>query len=132
MKWERSRLRELSLFCKRPTTLSTCWQFYDYPHFNLYCLPGICQILDRRLITRLLRYTPLHRACWGNEPKHTDTVRALLDAGVPYNQLTPQGQRPIDIVKDNAATKKLLEGRAKKAKEAAAAKKKQGSDKAEL
>ena len=59
-------------------------------------------------------------------------MRALLDAGVPYNQLTPQGQRPIDIVKDNAATKKLLEGRAKKAKEAAAAAKKKKGDKAEL
>lgn len=30
-------------------------------------------------------FAPLHRACWGNEPDDTETVRALLELGVPAN-----------------------------------------------
>ena len=26
-------------------------------------------------------YTPLHRACWGQEQRHVDTVRVLITAG---------------------------------------------------
>jgi hypothetical protein len=26
-------------------------------------------------------YTPIHRACWGRQQRHTDTVKALLEDG---------------------------------------------------
>ena len=28
--------------------------------------------------------TPLHRACWGREQRHTDTVLAMLELGADY------------------------------------------------
>ena len=37
-------------------------------------------------------YTPLHRACWGTERRHADTVRVLLNAGVPADQLDSKGR----------------------------------------
>merc|ERR550537_1431253 len=49
-------------------------------------------------------YTPLHRACWGREQRHTDMVRVLLEAGVPYDQPASNGQRPMDMVRGNKAT----------------------------
>lgn len=36
-------------------------------------------------------YTPLHRACWGRELRHSDTVQAFLDAGVPPLQTSADG-----------------------------------------
>jgi hypothetical protein len=27
-------------------------------------------------------YMPIHRACWGNEKRHTKTLKVLLDYGV--------------------------------------------------
>ena len=62
------------------------------------------------------RYTPIHRACSGSEKHHTEAVRALLEAGVPVDQMTPTGLRPIDIVKDNEGTKTLLKEWAEKVK----------------
>ena len=32
-------------------------------------------------------FTPIHRSCWGNDRRHTDTVKVFLEAGVPYNQV---------------------------------------------
>ena len=29
-------------------------------------------------------HTPVHRACWGQDRRHTETVRVLLEAGVPF------------------------------------------------
>eukprot|EP00928_Gymnodinium_smaydae_P052871 TRINITY_DN37003_c0_g1_i1.p2 TRINITY_DN37003_c0_g1~~TRINITY_DN37003_c0_g1_i1.p2 ORF type:complete len:193 (-),score=50.35 TRINITY_DN37003_c0_g1_i1:67-645(-) len=60
-------------------------------------------------------FTPIHRACWGGEQRHTDTVRALLKAGVPYDEQADNGQKPLDMVRGNAATTKLLKAREKKA-----------------
>eukprot|EP00930_Biecheleria_cincta_P069192 TRINITY_DN56967_c0_g1_i1.p1 TRINITY_DN56967_c0_g1~~TRINITY_DN56967_c0_g1_i1.p1 ORF type:complete len:208 (+),score=45.18 TRINITY_DN56967_c0_g1_i1:62-625(+) len=60
-------------------------------------------------------FTPLHRACWGGEQRHTETVRALLKAGVPYDEPAENGQKPLDMVRGNAATEKLLRKRAGKA-----------------
>ncbi len=65
------------------------------------------------------RFTPLHRACWGSEKRHTDTVAVLLEAGVPFDQQAADGSRPIDMARNNAGTRKLLkrwERRARKAK----------------
>lgn len=52
-------------------------------------------------------YTPLHRACWGMEARHTETVRILLESGVSPYEHTGDGRMPIDIT-NNAATKQLL------------------------
>ncbi len=54
------------------------------------------------------RFTPLHRACWGAEKRHTDTVAVLLEAGVPFDQPAADGSLPIDMARNNAATRKLL------------------------
>ena len=55
-------------------------------------------------------YTPLHRACWGNEPRHTETVRALLKAGAPPDQTSSDGKTPIQLT-GNQGTKRLLRHR---------------------
>ena len=53
--------------------------------------------------------TPLHRACQGGEPKHTDSVWAFLDAGVVPDETSADGMTPIDIAKTNDNTRKLLQ-----------------------
>lgn len=53
-------------------------------------------------------FTPLHRACWGAEAKHTDTVWALLDAGVPPDEPSADGQLPLAMASGNDNTRKLL------------------------
>jgi len=58
-------------------------------------------------------FTPLHRACWGKEARHADTVRVLLKAGAPFDQPGGDGRKPIDMT-SNPATKKLLAHRASK------------------
>ena len=39
-------------------------------------------------------FTPIHRACWGREQRHADTVRVLLKAGVPFDEAASNGCRP--------------------------------------
>jgi hypothetical protein len=53
-------------------------------------------------------FTPLHRASWGAEQRHTDTVRALLQAGAAVDERTASGERAVDLT-PNAATRTLLE-----------------------
>lgn len=57
-------------------------------------------------------WTPIHYASWadGNHQKHTDTVRVLLEMGVPHDELTPHGHLPIQLAmeKKNLATVDLL------------------------
>lgn len=55
-------------------------------------------------------FTPLHRACWGGEPRHTDTVRVLLEAGVSPFELSADGKRPIDMTR-RRETRELLLGK---------------------
>ena len=62
-------------------------------------------------------FTPIHRSCWGPEQRHTDTVRVLLEADVPYNQHAKNGLTPLRMVKSNPATTELLKEWAKKDKE---------------
>ena len=45
----------------------------------------------------------MHRACWGGEQRHTDMVRALLEAGVPHDQPAADGKLPVDMVRGSAA-----------------------------
>ena len=66
-------------------------------------------------------FTPLHRACWGNEPSDTETVRALLDLGVPPDTMAAPDCRheelcaltPVQMARKhgNEATAALLEER---------------------
>ena len=53
-------------------------------------------------------YTPLHRACWGAEKRHTETVRVLLEAGVSPQEKASNGGLPVQMAQNNPATRKLL------------------------
>jgi len=52
-------------------------------------------------------YTPIFRAAWGGEKRHTQTVKVLLEAGVPYNEEGKDGKLPIEMT-GNKRTQKLL------------------------
>ena len=52
-------------------------------------------------------YTPIHRACWGREERHTKTVSALIAAGVSPRQRASNGKRPLDMT-SNEGTVKVL------------------------
>lgn len=54
-------------------------------------------------------YTPLHRACWGGEPRHTETVRVLLQAGVSPHEKAANGGQPVMMAQGNPKTKLLLD-----------------------
>lgn len=56
-------------------------------------------------------FMPIHRACWGKETRHTDTVRVLLENGVPHDLKAANGETPIVAAKKmgNKKTVKLLE-----------------------
>ena len=58
-------------------------------------------------------YTAIHRACWGKEERHTETVRVLLEAGVPYDLKASNGKMPLEMAK-SPATQALLEEWSKK------------------
>jgi len=64
-------------------------------------------------------YTPLHRACWGREQRHTETARVLLKAGAPPDQPGPQGKSPSEMT-SNSATLKMLQHRLLKKEKAGA------------
>ena len=53
-------------------------------------------------------YEPMHRAIWGREPRHTDTVRVFLEAGVPPSAKGPNDNAPLSMARGNAATKDLI------------------------
>merc|ERR1711934_16947 len=42
-------------------------------------------------------YTPIHRACWGEEPRHSETVLAFLEAGVAPDEKAASGETPLQI-----------------------------------
>ena len=53
-------------------------------------------------------FSPLHRACWGNEARHTDTVKVFLEvAGVPWDLRSKKGTTCLDVT-SNQGTRKLL------------------------
>ena len=63
-------------------------------------------------------YIGMHRACWGGEQRHTDTVKAFLEAGVPWDSpaVDPKTGKakltPLQMVEQthlNLPTRKLLE-----------------------
>jgi ankyrin repeat protein len=53
-------------------------------------------------------YVGMHRACWGKEQRHTDTVQVFLNAGVGPNLLAGNGKTCLQMTR-NPATRKLLE-----------------------
>merc|ERR1712154_168891 len=66
-------------------------------------------------------FSPLHRACWGNEPRHTDTVKVFVEeAGVPWDLVSKKGTTCYDVT-GNSATRNFL----KKVKEQEKKKKKE-------
>jgi ankyrin repeat protein len=52
-------------------------------------------------------YTPIHRAAWGTTERHTETVRALLEAGVSPFEVSKEGKTARQM-SNNKATQKLL------------------------
>lgn len=52
-------------------------------------------------------YTPFHRACWGIELRHTDTVQTFLNHGVEATLLAENGKSCLDMT-TNKHTKKLI------------------------
>ena len=70
-------------------------------------------------------YIAMHRSCWGGEQRHTDAVAAFLKAGVPWDfpsldtkgkagATGARGETPLEMVRNNPGTTKLLEEWAKK------------------
>ena len=53
-------------------------------------------------------FTPIHRACWGKEQRHSDTVRVLLEAGVNANEKSDAGTMCRDVT-TNPATIVVLD-----------------------
>lgn len=54
-------------------------------------------------------YEGMHRACWGSEPRHTDTVLVFLNRGnVPFDAKSRDGKTCLEMTR-NSATKRLLE-----------------------
>ena len=54
-------------------------------------------------------FSPLHRACWGDEPRHTETVRVFLEvAGIPWDLRSEEGTTCYDVTY-NQGTRDLIE-----------------------
>ena len=59
-------------------------------------------------------FTPLHRACWGREKRHAETVRVLVEeGGLPVDVKSGAGTT-CDDVTTNPHTKKVIEKLRKK------------------
>jgi ankyrin repeat protein len=52
-------------------------------------------------------FFPIHRACWGREERHADTVAAFLEAGVPADLKAANGETCATMTK-NAHTLAVL------------------------
>lgn len=53
-------------------------------------------------------FVPMHRACWGSEQRHTDTVEAFLKAGMSPTLKAGDGRTPIEMT-TNEGTRALLQ-----------------------
>jgi ankyrin repeat protein len=51
--------------------------------------------------------TPLHRAAWGREQRHTETVKAFLEAGVSADVKNRNGDAPLKVT-NNEETKMVF------------------------
>lgn len=53
-------------------------------------------------------WTPIHYAAWGEGgEKHTETVRSLLELGVPHDEMTPHGHLPIQLAMEKKNQKSV-------------------------
>mmetsp|Transcript_11386 Transcript_11386/g.24026 ORF Transcript_11386/g.24026 Transcript_11386/m.24026 type:complete len:202 (-) Transcript_11386:2471-3076(-) len=52
-------------------------------------------------------FYPMHRACWGSKPGHTDTVKVFLEHGVPFDLTSKQGNTCEEMTR-NEETKAVL------------------------
>lgn len=59
--------------------------------------------------------TPLHRACWGRQKRHSNTVLALLEAGVSVNEADSRGKTCMQITRNKQTRAVLEEWNTKKA-----------------
>tara|TARA_B110001452_G_scaffold246336_1_gene231591 strand:+ start:1048 stop:1356 length:309 start_codon:yes stop_codon:yes gene_type:complete len=87
------------------------------PHRSPSLQPALTIVPHAFVLRAADGFTPIHRACWGGEKRHTDTVKAFLEAGVPHNQHAKNGLTPLRMVKGNKATTALLKDWAQKDKE---------------
>lgn len=64
-------------------------------------------------------HTPIHRACWGREQRHADTVQVLLEIGgvSPFEPSRDNGKVPLDMTRNPATIQVLQEWIAKLEKE---------------
>ena len=46
--------------------------------------------------------TGLHRACWGKEPRHTETVKKFIELGVSPLEADKNGKTCIDMTSNSA------------------------------
>jgi ankyrin repeat protein len=53
-------------------------------------------------------FYPIHRACWGMDARHTDTVKAFIEAGEPHDLAADNGQTCRDMTR-NEGTRRMLE-----------------------
>ena len=62
-------------------------------------------------------FSPLHRACWGNEVRHAETVKVFVEeAGVPWDFKSKKGTTCLDVT-GNSATRNFLLKKKKKNEE---------------
>ncbi|RHY28829.1 hypothetical protein DYB32_007393 [Aphanomyces invadans] len=54
-------------------------------------------------------YTPMHRAAWGGERRHTETVLAFLEAGVPADLKAGDGRTALEMTHSPATVRVLME-----------------------
>ncbi|KAF0720797.1 hypothetical protein DYB37_004325 [Aphanomyces astaci] len=54
-------------------------------------------------------YAPIHRAAWGGERRHTETVYAFLNAGVPADLKAGDGRTALEMTHSPATVRVLTE-----------------------
>ncbi len=67
------------------------------------------------------KFTPLHRACWGREARHADTVKALIDGGADFWSPGPDGKTPLQMAAHSKEATTVLKRALKRREKAAAA-----------
>ena len=58
-------------------------------------------------------YTPFHRACWGKDFRHSETVRAFIQGGIDPD-LPAKNGATCEKMTSNAGTKLILSDHKKK------------------
>eukprot|EP00934_Nitzschia_sp_Nitz4_P001006 Nitzschia sp. Nitz4//scaffold362_size15054//6449//7075//NITZ4_008900-RA/size15054-processed-gene-0.11-mRNA-1//-1//CDS//3329549244//1006//frame0 len=53
-------------------------------------------------------YYPFHRACWGRQPRHAETVNVFLSLGVPHDTMSANGQTCIQMTRNEETLSYLM------------------------